>query len=78
MTEDYQPVSCRLHSEIELYIMHRSTVNISIIDDKDTTITGVISDIKTRDKAEYMLITDKDANKLEIRLDCISQIIEKK
>ena len=78
MTEDYQPVSCRLHSEIELYIMHRSTVNISIIDDKDTTITGIISDIMTCDKAEYMLITDKDANQLEIRLDRISQIIENK
>ena len=58
--------------------MHRSTVKISIIDNKDTTITGIISDIKTRDKAEYMLITDKDANELEIRLDRISQIIENK
>ena len=73
MSEPYQPVSCQLHSELELSIMHNKTIQIQIKSESGIltrTITPV--DIISRSgNGEFLLAEDNNRNKLEIRLDQI-------
>ena len=70
MSDDYQPVSCQLHSEIELHAMQGTRVKIDT-DDSDTPLTGRIIDISIHDKAEYLIIQTTGQQSKEVRLDKI-------
>ena len=73
MTDDYQPVSCQLHSEIELFATRANTVTIST-GPADAPITGRILDISIHDKAEFLVIREENGETSEIRLDHIQKI----
>lgn len=73
MSNDYQPVSCQLHSEIELHAMHRDRVCIRRLDDKQK-LNGIIRDVVIRDRAEYLQLETTAGELLELRLDKIAGI----
>jgi Rho-binding antiterminator len=72
---DYVPVDCGLYSEYELAIMHRDRLRLSWRDPAGNAHIGVVTptDLRTRNGAEFMLVTEQDGAKLEIRLDRILQ-----
>ena len=72
----YQPISCDLHSQYELAIMHKNKLQLSwSCDDELFTDTNILPlDVQTKNKAEYLLaVTSKDEN-LCIRLDHITKM----
>jgi transcriptional antiterminator Rof (Rho-off) len=73
MPDSYQPVSCQLHSEIELHATRGSLVNLKT-DTPDSTVTGRIIDITIHDKAEYVVVETENRQTIEIRLDHIQTI----
>ena len=75
MPEKYIPVSCEMHSELELHAMHKDTVNISWHNDsgKVQHSTGIIQDVTARQGAEYLVLASTDET-IEIRLDWIQSI----
>jgi len=75
MTSDYQPVSCRLHSEIELHAINGKQVKIET-DAADAPILGRIIDISIHDRAEYVIIKTASQQSKEIRLDKILTVTE--
>ena len=70
---DYVPVDCGLYSEYELAIMHRDRLRLSWHDFAGNAHIGVVlpTDLRTRNGAEYMVVTEQDGSMLEIRLDRI-------
>jgi Rho-binding antiterminator len=72
---DYVPVDCGLYSEYELAIMHRDRLRLSWRDSAGNAHIGVVTptDLRTRNGAEFMIVTAQDGAKLEIRLDRILQ-----
>ena len=73
MPESYQPVSCRLHSELELIIMHKQTIQLRLKSQSGSRLETIIPyDIISRTGVgEFLLAKDSKQNKLEIRLDQI-------
>ena len=70
----YHPVSCELHSQYELAIMHKNTLCLSWSEGGEVVIeTDIIPvDIQTKNKAEYLVVKKQEQNKLfSIRLDHI-------
>jgi len=74
-SNDYEPISCDLHSEYELLAMHRTPVTVQYLDDDgaEQHFQGSVTDIFTRDGAEYMRLQGKDGT-LEVRLDRIERV----
>jgi Rho-binding antiterminator len=72
---DYVPVDCGLYSEYELAIMHRDRLRLSWRDAAGNAHIGVVTptDLRTREGAEFMIVTAQDGATLEIRLDRILQ-----
>ena len=68
----YKPVSCDLHSQLELMAMHKSLVSLTI-KDSNHSLKGVISDIRILDGAEYLVLD----NGAKVRLDAIVSLSEK-
>jgi len=73
----YQPISCELHSEYELAIMHKNRLCITWRKDgiivMDENVIPV--DIQTKNKAEYLIVkTHKNNAVYSIRLDYIIEI----
>ena len=73
----YQPISCELHSEYELAIMHKNTLCLTWRKDGEVvTETNIIPvDVQTKNKAEYLVVkrTEQD-NLFSIRLDYIIEM----
>ena len=71
----YQVVSCEMHSELELAIMHGKQLSIHYNNGMDKQpITKIIKplDISTqKNKGEFLICMDNIDNTLEIRLDFI-------
>ncbi|MES9858456.1 MAG: Rho-binding antiterminator [Sedimenticola sp.] len=65
---DYQPISCKLHSQYELLAMQQRTINLLL---KERSLVGKIQDIFTRKRVEYLVLQMTDENTQEIRLDSI-------
>jgi len=69
----YQPVSCDLHSQYELAIMHKNKLCLSWLEDgevvTETNITPV--DVQTKNKAEYLIAKTAEQEPLCLRLDHI-------
>ena len=73
----YQPISCELHSEYELAIMHKKTLCITWHKDGEVvTETNILPvDIQTKNKAEYLVVKTPEQNNLfSIRLDYIIEM----
>ncbi|KHF26508.1 Rho-binding antiterminator [Solemya velum gill symbiont] len=70
---DYQPVSCDLHSQYELYAMHKTPVTI-LLHGNDAPLKGVIMDMRIVDKAECLVLLVENSDKTIIRLDTIRQV----
>ena len=73
----YQPVSCELHSQYELAIMHKS--RLFLIWRKDGEVVTeknlIPVDVQTKNKAEYLVLKRTEQNKLLfIRLDYIIEM----
>lgn len=73
MPEPYQPVSCQLHSELELIIMHKQTIQIKLKSETGSRLETVVPyDIISRsDTGEFLLAYNKGQKKVEFRLDQI-------
>ncbi len=70
----YQPISCELHSQYELYALHKTQCAIQYKDAKNHIIKteGIIDDIYVRNHAEYCRLINTHQHKIEIRLDRIT------
>lgn len=73
MSDTYQPVSCQLHSELELFATRGQTVNIQTVS-TDDLISGRIIDITIQDRAEFLVLKTGDGQTSKIRLDLIKSI----
>lgn len=73
MTETpYQVISCERHSEYELMAMHRRHCRLSWQSAEQSLETeGMVVDIVTRDRAEYLVLQESNGQRHEIRLDKI-------
>ena len=69
----YQAISCDLHSQYELAIMHKNKIQLVCQSEDDMSIVTPI-DLETRDKAEYLIAVTSDNKKLRIRLDHIIEM----
>ena len=63
---DYTPVSCDIHSELELFAMRRTRIKF-VLTDGDERIEGIISDFKVEGGGEYLVLDNGES----IRLDRI-------
>lgn len=75
-SDTYQPISCELHSQYELAIMHKNKLELSwLSDDQLVTETNISPlDIKTENKAEYLIAVTADNKNICIRLDHITEM----
>ena len=73
MSDLYKPVSCAIHSEYELAIMHGQTLCIQWQTNSDEQITEVLKpfDVITDQGAEYLIVQDINGSDKKIRLDKI-------
>ena len=74
MTESYLPISCSLHDEYEITIMHKKHINIEWSDNAGVQYTGKIlpKEILVKNKQEFLVANTEDGNELCIRLDRIT------
>jgi len=70
---DYVPVDCAVYSEYELAIMHNDRLRLSWRDSAGNTHIGILTptDLRTRNGAEFMIVTDSAGGSSAIRLDRI-------
>ena len=75
-TDTYQPVSCELHSQYELAIMHKNKLQLSYLSDNQLPITCIVKpvDVQTKDKAEYLIATTTENKNIRLRLDHITEM----
>ncbi len=84
-SDSYQPVSCAMHSELELAIMHGKylTVYYTAADNRGVESSEQIIEIKPRDvitrgdneRGEFLVGADKSGKPVEIRLDNINRFL---
>lgn len=77
MDAPYHPISCELHSQYELAIMHKNRLCLTWRKDGEVvTETNIIPvDIQTMNKAEYLAVKTSEQNELFlIRLDYIIEM----
>ena len=74
--DTYQPVSCELHSQYELAIMHKNRLELSWLAQGELVTASDITplDVQTRDKAEYLVAVNSNDEKLCLRLDQIKKM----
>ena len=71
--QPYIPVSCQLHSELELMIMHEKTLQLKLNNSHETTENLVAKpyNILTKDKNEFLQLKNTIGELIDIRLDRI-------
>ncbi len=71
---DYTPISCAVHSEYELAILHKQQLHLTWLDADNQQQTAYVIpvDIRTREHQEFLVADLPDKTRLEIRLDRIS------
>ena len=71
MSKQYQSVSCQMHSELELVIMHKQRLKVQI--QSQNTLTEIMVrpyDIVSRaGQGEFLLAVNQEGEKTEYRLD---------
>jgi len=75
MSNDYQAVSCKTHSEYELAIMRGQQLRVSWQPPTGKLITEILRphDVITHQGAEYLLALDANGVDKKIRLDKITK-----
>lgn len=68
--DDYRPIACDLHSELELLAMHRQLVRLVL---EDGEAVGRVADVVVHDRAEF-LVLESGTGRSEIRLDRIATV----
>jgi Rho-binding antiterminator len=70
---DYAPIDCGLYSEYELAIMHHDRLRLSWRNPGGNVHIGTVipTDLRTRNGAEFMIVTGQDGETFTIRLDRI-------
>lgn len=70
---DYQPIPCALHSEYELWIMHRRQLQVRWQDEKGEPHGGKLMprDVYTRAGEEFLVLESDSGERLDVRLDRI-------
>jgi len=73
MNEVYQPISCALHDEYEIAIMHKKYLPVRWLDDSGELHADKVlpKDILVKNKEEFLIATDQNNKELCIRLDKI-------
>lgn len=72
---DYHPVSCDMHSQLELAIMHRTKLSLSWYPAECLQTETVLPvDIQTKNKQEFLYVKTDDNKIREIRLDKIKSM----
>jgi transcriptional antiterminator Rof (Rho-off) len=68
---DYRSISCDIHSQLELFIMYKKSLQIEYIDNTEKTNIRIkpLDIIARKGEGEFLLATDESNNRLEIRLD---------
>ncbi len=76
MSENYEPISCSFHDELEILAMHRQACVIVFTGKDQATIqlTSTIVDVFSRDGEEFVRLADGE----EIRLDRLISVDGKK
>jgi transcriptional antiterminator Rof (Rho-off) len=69
----YQPVSCDLHSQYELFAMHKTPVTIQL-HGEHVPLEGMIRDIRIMDNAECLILSGNSGDEHIIPLDTIRQV----
>ena len=71
--QPYEPITCGLHSEYELAIMHRASLHIGWLDDNGQQRIGTLQplDLQTCNHIEYLVARDSLGATHHIRLDRI-------
>ncbi len=71
--DPYKPISCGLHSEYELAIMHRVMLQLVWRDEHDQPHIGKVLplDLKTSNSQEFLVGQTNDGEMHQIRLDKI-------
>ena len=71
--EAYIPVSCDIHSQFELLIMHNSSIQLDWQDENDKIFSEIVKpkDVQTKSGEEFLLVLNKHNETLKIRLDRI-------
>lgn len=74
--DTYKPVSCDLHSQYELAIMHKNKLQLSWLSEGEFVTESNISalDVQTKNKAEYLIAVTSHGENLCIRLDHITEM----
>ena len=77
MTNDYRPIACAAHSELERLAMQRAQVRLQAWVDGSNLedFVGEVADTATHDGAEFLLLRC-DGELCEIRLDRIRGIYD--
>ncbi|OOZ40934.1 Rho-binding antiterminator [Solemya elarraichensis gill symbiont] len=70
---NYKPVSCDLHSQYELYAMHKTPITIQLRGNT-APLEGIIRDIRIMDNAEFLILSGTSDDENFIRLDTIRQV----
>jgi transcriptional antiterminator Rof (Rho-off) len=74
-TNDYAPIDCAVHSELELLALRRADVLIDCCAEGHDSerIAGVVVDLETRGGAEYLVVRTADGTR-RLRLDHLLSI----
>ena len=74
MNKLYQPITCSLHDEYEIAIMHKKHISIKWLDDNGEHHTEKVlaKDILVKNKEEFLVANTQDNKVLCLRLDKIT------
>ena len=74
MSDDYKPIDCGRHDQLELAIMHKDSLRVVWCDERNIKHVEVIrpKDLRVRDHVEY-LVYDNAAGEHQLRLDRLLQ-----
>ena len=74
--QNYIPISCDLHSQYELAIMHNKSLLLNWQDENSLSHEAKVTplDVITRNRAEYLKVLDSEGKENLIRLDRISKM----
>ena len=74
----YQPISCDLHSQLELAIMHEQHLQIEFVqaDERLSLTIKPLDIIARKDKGEFLIAENESGQTMEIRLDKLLSFTE--
>lgn len=74
----YIPVSCDMHSQFELLIMHNSSIKLDWQDENGQSFSQPVNpkDLQTKSGEEFLIVVKDNNEQLKIRLDRIQSFKE--